>query len=237
MTNRELVLGAEAIAIAALDEGIAGVYAYPGTPSTEITEYIQNSVENSERKIHSSWSANEKTAYEAALGMSYAGMRSLVCMKHVGLNVAADALMNSAITGINGGMVLAVADDPSMHSSQNEQDSRFYARFAYLPFLEPSNQQEAYDITRYAFNLSEKSGLPVIIRITTRLSHSRSAITRTKVTPVSKLDPVKNSGKWILLPANARRQYEKLISMQNNLVLMAESSNFNFEVPEWVIGL
>jgi len=231
MTNRELVLGAEAIAIAALDEGIAGVYAYPGTPSTEITEYIQNSVENSERKIHSSWSANEKTAYEAALGMSYAGMRSLVCMKHVGLNVAADALMNSAITGINGGMVLAVADDPSMHSSQNEQDSRFYARFAYLPFLEPSNQQEAYDITRYAFNLSEKSGLPVIIRITTRLSHSRSAITRTKVTPVSKLDPVKNSGKWILLPANARRQYEKLISMQNNLVLMAESSNFNFEVP------
>ena len=138
--NKQLVLGAEAIAMAALDEGISGVYAYPGTPSTEITEYIQKSPFALERKIRSAWSTNEKTAYESALGMSYAGKRSLVCMKHVGLNVAADAFMNSAITGIHGGLVVVVADDPSMHSSQNEQDTRVYGKFSYLPLLEPSHQ-------------------------------------------------------------------------------------------------
>ncbi|MDP4272576.1 MAG: thiamine pyrophosphate-binding protein, partial [Bacteroidota bacterium] len=120
--KEQLLLGAEAVAVAAIDAGISGVYAYPGTPSTEITEYIQKSKEARERKVRCRWSANEKTAYEAALGMSYAGKRSMVCMKHVGLNVAADAFINSAITGINGGMVVVVADDPSMHSSQNEQD-------------------------------------------------------------------------------------------------------------------
>jgi indolepyruvate ferredoxin oxidoreductase, alpha subunit len=118
-----LLLGDEAIAQAAIDSGISGIYAYPGTPSTEITTFVQNSEEAIEKGIRSSWSANEKTAYEAALGMSFAGKRAMVCMKHVGLNVAADAFINSAITGINGGLVLVVADDPSMHSSQNEQDS------------------------------------------------------------------------------------------------------------------
>ncbi|MEA4981995.1 MAG: indolepyruvate ferredoxin oxidoreductase, partial [Paludibacter sp.] len=178
MHEKELVLGAEAIAIGAIDEGISGVYAYPGTPSTEITEYIQHSEEAIAKKIRSSWSTNEKTAYEAALGMSYAGKRSLVCMKHVGLNVAADAFINSAVTGVNGGLVLLVADDPSMHSSQNEQDTRFYGKFTYLPLLEPSNQQEAYDCVRFAYQLSEQVKLPVILRITTRLSHSRSVIVR-----------------------------------------------------------
>jgi len=114
--NKQLLLGAEAIALAALDAGISGVYAYPGTPSTEITEYIQKKSHAIDQPVRSTWSANEKTAYEAALGMSYAGKRSLVCMKHVGLNVAADPFINSAITGVNGGLVIAVADDPSMHS-------------------------------------------------------------------------------------------------------------------------
>ena len=121
---KQLLLGAEAIAQGALDAGISGVYAYPGTPSTEITEFIQKSPNSKEQQVRSSWSANEKTAYETALGMSYAGKRCLVCMKHVGLNVAADGFMNSSVTGVHVGLVLVVADDPSMHSSQNEQDSR-----------------------------------------------------------------------------------------------------------------
>ena len=151
--KKQLVLGAEAIAMGALDEGISGVFAYPGTPSTEITEYIQNDAYAQKAKIHSRWSVNEKTAFESALGMSYAGKRSMVCMKHVGLNVAADAFMNSSITGIHGGLVLVVADDPSMHSSQNEQDSRVYGKFSFLPLLEPSNQQEAYNCVRDAFKI------------------------------------------------------------------------------------
>ena len=158
-----LLLGDEAIAQGALDAGISGIYAYPGTPSTEIMEYVQRSKQAREGGVHRRWSANEKTAMEAALGMSYAGKRAMVCMKHVGLNVAADAFINSAITGVNGGLVVAVADDPSMHSSQNEQDSRFYGKFAQIPVLEPSNQQEAYDMTMFAFELSEKYGVPVLI--------------------------------------------------------------------------
>ena len=131
--NRLLLLGDEAIAQAGIDAGISGVYAYPGTPSTEITEYILASKEAREKNIIASWTTNEKTAMEAALGMSYAGKRAMVCMKHVGLNVAADPFINSAITGANGGLIVLAADDPSMHSSQNEQDSRFYGKFAMIP--------------------------------------------------------------------------------------------------------
>ena len=145
------------------------MYAYPGTPSTEITEYIQNSKTAKERNIHRRWSSNEKTAMEEALGMSFMGKRALVCMKHVGLNVCADPFVNSAMTGVNGGVVVLVADDPSMHSSQNEQDSRFYAKFAMIPCFEPSSQQEAYDMVRYAFDYSEKIHLPILMRVTTRM--------------------------------------------------------------------
>ena len=152
---KKLLLGDEAIAQAAIDAGLSGVYAYPGTPSTEITEYIQNSPIAKERNIHRKWSVNEKTAMEEALGMSFMGKRALVCMKHVGLNVCADPFVNSAMTGTNGGIIVLVADDPSMHSSQNEQDSRFYAKFAMIPCLEPSNQQEAYDMGHYDFEYSE----------------------------------------------------------------------------------
>ena len=153
---KKLLLGDEAIAQGALDAGLSGVYAYPGTPSTEITEYIQGSALAREWGVHSRWSTNEKTAMEAALGMSFMGKRAMVCMKHVGLNVCADPFVNSAMTGTNGGLIVLVADDPSMHSSQDEQDSRFYGKFAMIPTLEPASQQEAYDMMEEAFQLSEE---------------------------------------------------------------------------------
>ena len=131
---KKLLLGDQAIAQGALDAGLSGVYAYPGTPSTEITEYIQDWCRaHPAATVHNRWCTNEKTAMEAALGMSYAGKRALVCMKHVGMNVCADAFVNSAVTGVNGGLIVLAADDPSMHSSQNEQDSRFYGKFALTP--------------------------------------------------------------------------------------------------------
>ncbi len=225
--SKILALGNEAIAMGALDAGISGVYAYPGTPSTEITEFLQNSPEGKSGKIKSSWSVNEKTAYEEALGMSYSGKRSLVCMKHVGLNVAADGFINSTITGVNGGLVLVVADDPSMHSSQNEQDSRFYARFAMIPVLEPSNQQEAYEMVRYAFNLSEETELPVMLRLTTRISHSRAGIVREKATGQNRLKWVNNRNRFILLPVNARKQYQALLDKQDILKTESKKSAFN----------
>ncbi len=225
--DKQLLLGAEAVALAAIDAGISGIYAYPGTPSTEITEFIQKSEEAQKLNIRSNWSANEKTAYESALGMSYAGKRSMVCMKHVGLNVAADAFINSAVTGVNGGLVLVVADDPSMHSSQNEQDSRFYGKFAFVPVLEPSNQQEAYDAVLYSFELSEKVKLPVLLRIVTRLSHSRSVVERKPKRVQNSLQPENEKKKWILLPANARRQYVNLLNIQKDLAELSEQSIFN----------
>lgn len=171
---QQLLLGDEALAQGAIDAGISGVYAYPGTPSTEIMEYVQRYSQTQPEKIHCSWSTNEKTAMESALGMSYAGKRSIVCMKHVGLNVAADPFMNSALTGVNGGLIVVSADDPSMHSSQNEQDSRFYGKFAMIPVLEPSDQQEAYEMMEYGFEISEKFQVIVLLRITTRLAPSCS---------------------------------------------------------------
>ncbi len=229
--NKLVLLGDEAIAQAAMDAGISGVYAYPGTPSTEITEYIQKSKLAAERKIHSDWSANEKTAMEAALGMSYAGKKVLVCMKHVGLNVAADAFINSAITGVNGGLVVLSADDPSMHSSQNEQDSRFYGKFAMVPVLEPSNQQECYDMTYKAFELSEQYKLPVMIRITTRLAHSRAGVEQDTVLEENSLRIPEDSSQFILLPAYARKRYKGLLSQQSKLEDDAASLGFNKSIP------
>ncbi|SNR52848.1 indolepyruvate ferredoxin oxidoreductase alpha subunit [Lutibacter agarilyticus] len=224
---KKLLLGNEALAQGAIDAGISGVYAYPGTPSTEITEYIQQSKIATELKIHSKWSVNEKTAMEAALGMSYAGKRAMTVMKHVGLNVAADVFMNMAISGINGGLVVVVADDPSMHSSQNEQDSRNYGRFAMIPILEPSNQQEAYDITRYAFYLSEQIGLPIMIRMVTRLSHSRAGIETYKPKPQNTIHLPKNPHQFQLIPIHARNRYQHLVAIQSDSRESSENSNFN----------
>lgn len=226
--QKNLFLGVEAVAQGSIDGGISGVYAYPGTPSTEITEFIQENKLAIEKGIRSKWSANEKTAYEAALGMSYAGKRAMVCMKHVGLNVAADAFINSAITGINGGMVVTVADDPSMHSSQNEQDSRFYAKFAMIPAFEPSNQQEAYDMTREGFQISEETGVPVMLRITTRLAHSRAGVKRQEVIQENELKMPSDPGQFVLLPANARKRYKGLLSKQKLFEQLSENSKYNY---------
>lgn len=226
-----VLLGAEAIAQGALDAGISGVYAYPGTPSTEITEYIQRSHFAKENGVHRQWSANEKTAMESALGMSYAGKRAIVCMKHVGLNVAADGFMNAAITGTVGGLIVVVADDPSMHSSQNEQDSRYYADFALLPVFEPSTQQEAYNMVFAGFELSEKYGLPVMMRITTRLSHSRAQVTLLEPIKQNQMKLPDDPRQFVLLPAIARKRYKRLLGLQTGLLLESENSEFNGDLP------
>ena len=223
MIEKKLLLGDEAIALGAIHAGISGVYAYPGTPSTEITEFIQLHAP----EVRSRWSSNEKTAMEAALGMSYAGKRALVCMKHVGMNVAADAFVNSAITGINGGLVVLAADDPSMHSSQNEQDSSFYGKFAMIPMLEPSSQQEAYDMMPFAYALSEEHKLPVLMRVVTRLAHSRADVEVKAPLQQKVLSPDSERTHWVLLPGNARRQYASLVEKQPALQASAETSPYN----------
>lgn len=227
MSKRRLLLGDEAVALGAIDAGLSGVYAYPGTPSTEITEFIQNNQLAKERGIHSRWCTNEKTAMEAALGMSYCGKRALVCMKHVGMNVCADAFVNSAITGVNGGLVVLAADDPSMHSSQNEQDSRFYGKFAMVPIFEPGNQQECYDIMSQAFDLSERLRLPVLMRLVTRLAHSRSNVVVSDSAREQNAFHPDNDKHWVLLPAIARKQYSLLISLQPKMEASSEQSLLN----------
>lgn len=232
-----MLLGDEAIAQGALDAGLSGIYAYPGTPSTEIAAYIQNL--DMEEKVRSDWSANEKTAMESALGMSYAGKRAMVCMKHVGLNVAADPFMNASITGVNGGMVIAVADDPSMHSSQNEQDSRFFAKFAMIPVLEPSSQQEAYDMAYEAFEFSERYSVPVMIRITTRLAHSRSGVSTSEIKAQNTLTLPDNPNQFILLPSLARKSYQHLLDLQPDFEKESLQSRFNrlFDGDDTSLGI
>ncbi|MBU1010313.1 MAG: indolepyruvate ferredoxin oxidoreductase [Bacteroidetes bacterium] len=225
--QRLLLLGDEAIAQGAIDAGLSGIYAYPGTPSTEIMEYVQASKEAKAKNIRALWSANEKTAMESALGMSYAGKRAMVCMKHVGLNVAADAFVNSAITGANGGLVVVAADDPSMHSSQNEQDSRFYGRFSFIPILEPANQQEAYNMVRYAFDLSEKMRIPVMVRITTRLAHSRTGVECLEAKQQNDIHLPENLRQFVLLPSIARKQYRELLNKQPLLEEESLVSGYN----------
>ncbi len=231
MNDKLLILGDHAVALGALHAGIAGVYAYPGTPSTEITEYIQLSPLAQQRGVHSRWCTNEKTAMEAALGVSYIGKRALVCMKHVGLNVAADAFVNSAMTGTHGGLVVLVADDPSMHSSQNEQDSRFYGKFALVPTFEPSSQQEAYEMVRAAFELSEQVKLPVLMRLTTRMAHSRAVVTPSEPVEPQGISFPEDRARWVLLPVNARRRYNELIAAQENLLRLSSDSPYNKYTP------
>lgn len=227
MATRELLLGDEALALGALHAGLSGVYAYPGTPSTEITEYIQGHPLAAERGIHCSWSTNEKTAMEEALGMSFAGKRALVCMKHVGMNVAADAFVNSAMTGANGGLVVVAADDPSMHSSQNEQDSRFYGKFALVPTFEPSTQQEAYEMVRAAFDFSEKYHIPVLMRLTTRMAHSRAVVEVEDLRDENRLAYPLETRQWVLMPGNSRARYKVLLDDYARFEEEAAGSPFN----------
>jgi len=221
MSNGHLaLLGDEAVALGAIHAGISAAYGYPGTPSTEILQYLIDEYEKGGPIAR--WCSNEKTALEAGLGVSFAGRRSVITMKHVGLNVAADPFINAALLGIKGGLVIAVADDPGMHSSQNEQDSRFYAAFAMVPCLEPRSQQEAYDMTREAFEVSERFQVPVLLRLSTRLSHARAAITtgnapsswKTAQKPLSKTT---EKNRWMLLPAMARKNYASLIEKQKEI--------------------
>ncbi len=220
-----LVLGAEALGAGAIDAGITAAYGYPGTPSTEIMEFLQEHADDG--GFLASWCTNEKTSYEGAVGVSYAGRRVLVSMKHVGLNVAADAFINSALLKINGGLVLAVADDPGMHSSQNEQDSRFYADFAGIICFEPRNHQEIYEMTLEAFNLSEKFHIPVMVKLVTRLSHSRAVVKRGKQEKQKPVNKPKNSDEWMTLPALSRKSWKKLLADQEKYEECSERSPFN----------
>jgi indolepyruvate ferredoxin oxidoreductase alpha subunit len=224
--KEKVLLGDEALALGALDAGISAAYGYPGTPSTEILEYLIDAAETREN-FQAHWCANEKTAYEAALGASMAGRRSLVTMKHVGLNVASDPFMNSAVVDIHGGLVLAVADDPGMHSSQNEQDSRYFADFAHIPCLEPSNQQEAYEMARDAFEMSERFRMPVMIRVVTRLCHSRAGVYSRRPAEQPDFGRAPKDHEWILLPARARRLWRKVLEEQQAMQAFTEESSYN----------
>ncbi|MDR0624175.1 MAG: indolepyruvate ferredoxin oxidoreductase subunit alpha [Treponema sp.] len=215
------LLGDEAVALGALHAGVSAAYGYPGTPSTEILEYLIAEYDRARNAGTGGpvarWCTNEKTALEAGLGVSFSGRRAIITMKHVGLNVAADPFVNGALLGIKGGLVIVAADDPGMHSSQNEQDSRFYAAFALVPCLEPRHQQEAYDMTREAFELSEKFHIPVLLRLSTRLSHARAAVVPAPPRSPNPLGRTTDTSQWMLLPAHARRNYAALIEKQGAL--------------------
>ena len=224
--NLQVLLGDEAVALGSVHAGLTAAYAYPGTPSTEIVEYLIRHKDKYDGLV-AHWTANEKTAMEAGLGTSFVGRRGLVCMKHVGLNVSADPFMNASVVSINGGLVVAVADDPGMHSSQNEQDSRYFADFAHTILLEPANQQETYDMTRDAFDISERFHLPVVIRLTTRLAHSRAAV---QVAESRKPNPIRrasDASSWILLPSNARVEWQKVLDQSKTVDEWSENNNYN----------
>jgi indolepyruvate ferredoxin oxidoreductase alpha subunit len=222
LAGPRLILGDEAAALGAIDAGIRAAYAYPGTPSTEIFETLEARARDHGITAH--WCANEKTAYEQALGASMMGARVLVSMKHVGLNVAMDPFVNSALLGIRGGLVLVVADDPGMHSSQNEQDSRILADFARVPCLEPANQQEAYDMVREAFGLSEELGLPVMVRLVTRICHGRSVVAPAEPESAAPTGKPESPRDWILLPANARRLWKGVLERSDRVQAWAEAA-------------
>jgi len=198
MAQKTIMLGNEAIARGAFEAGVKVSSAYPGTPSTEISEYLAKYEE-----VYTEWAPNEKVATEVAIGASVAGVRSLACMKHVGLNVAADPLYTFAYTGVGGGSVIVVADDPGLASSQNEQDTRMIARAAHVPVLEPSDSQEAKDFMKYAYELSEAYDTPVILRTTTKLAHSQSAVELCDRVEVETKKYERNVPKFVMMPASA----------------------------------
>ena len=222
MTEKQLLLGNEAVARGLWEAGCRFVSSYPGTPSTEITEAAAEYAE-----IDAEWAPNEKVAMEAALGAAFAGARSFCGMKHVGLNVAADPLFTASYTGVNAGMVVAVADDPGMHSSQNEQDSRHYARAAKLMMLEPSDSGECREYAKLAFELSERFDAPVILRLSTRVSHSRS-LTPPEERAERELRPyAKDPVKYVMMPAMARVRHEVVEQRLKDQRVWAETSPLN----------
>ena len=219
---KKLMLGNEAVARGLYEAGVKVVSSYPGTPSTEITEFAAKYEE-----IYCEWAPNEKVAAEVAFGASLRGVRSACAMKHVGLNVAADPLFTLSYTGVNGGMVIFVADDPAMHSSQNEQDSRHYAIAAKVPMLEPADSAEAKLFVKEAFEISEKFDTPVIVRMCTRIAHSQAAVELED--RVEKELPAyeKNPQKYIMAPANAIRRHPFVEERTKKIAQMSETSSLN----------
>ena len=218
---KELLIGNAALARGLYEAGCSVISSYPGTPSTEITETFAKF-----NDAYCEWAPNEKVAMEAAFGASLRGKRSACCMKHVGLNVAADPLFTMSYTGVNAGMVIVVADDPGMHSSQNEQDSRHYAIAAKIPMLEPSDSQEALDFAKLAYEISEKYDTPVLLKMCTRVAHSQSIVELGEREEITK-DYVKNPQKYIMAPANAIRRHPFVEERTAKLVEYAEASGIN----------
>ena len=216
--------GNEAIARGAWEAGVRVAAAYPGTPSTEIMESLAS---YPAADLHAQWSTNEKVALDVAMGSAFAGSRALASMKHVGLNVAADAFMSQSYIGVNGGLVLAVCDDPGIHSSQNEQDTRIYGQLATVPVLEPSDAQEALDLTRLAFDLSEQFDTMVIVRGTTRLSHTRSPVAIGPRKNVAVRPFIENPAKNVMIPAHARRRHAAVLEREAKLKAYLETSPIN----------
>ncbi len=219
---KKLMLGNAAVARGAYEAGVKVVSSYPGTPSTEITENIVKYED-----VYVEWAPNEKVACETAIGASIAGARAMTCMKHVGLNVMADPVFTVSYIGVNGGLVLCVADDPGMHSSQNEQDSRHYARASKIPMLEPSNSKECKDFTKLAFELSEQFDTPVFIRLSTRVSHSQSLVEEVEPTKIDLKPYEKNIAKNVMMPANAIQRHVVVEERQAKLTKYAETSTLN----------
>ncbi|MBM3212136.1 indolepyruvate ferredoxin oxidoreductase subunit alpha [Candidatus Poribacteria bacterium] len=230
-----ILSGNEALARGVYESGVSVAAAYPGTPSTEILETIASQYP----EIYAEWSPNEKVAFEVGMGCSFAGGRALVAMKHVGVNVAADPLFTLSYTGIKGGFVLISADDPGMHSSQNEQDNRYYAKFAKVPLLEPSDSQEAKDFLIQAFQISETFDTPVMLRITTRIAHSKSIV---ELGEKLKLDPpsgfIRDCKKYVMIPAYARQRHKLLEERLEKLLEYSEESPFQkMEMRDEEIGV
>ncbi|NLM74876.1 MAG: indolepyruvate ferredoxin oxidoreductase subunit alpha [Clostridiaceae bacterium] len=219
---KKLLLGNEAIARGVYEAGAKVASAYPGTPSTEITEYIAKYDD-----IYSEWAPNEKVALEVAIGASVAGARACCAMKHVGLNVAADPLFTASYTGVNGGLVIFVADDPGMHSSQNEQDTRIIAMGAKVPVLEPSDSSECKKFTKKAFEISEKFDTPVIVRLTTRVAHSQCLVELEDREEVELKPYVKDISKYVMMPGMAKKRHPIVVERMKNLAEYAENSDLN----------
>ena len=220
--SRVLLSGNEAVARAVWEAGVKVAAAYPGTPSTEMLEVISTYPD-----IYSEWSVNEKVSLEVAIGAAYAGSRAFCCMKHVGMNVASDALMTLTLTGVVGGLVIAIADDVGLSSSQNEQDSRFWGRFAHVPLLEPSDSQEAYEMTLYGYELSEKFQVPVILRMTTRINHVKALVTVGERSAKQAAGFRKDPARWVMTPAGASKRIPLMFARDGELRAAAEASPLN----------
>jgi indolepyruvate ferredoxin oxidoreductase alpha subunit len=221
---KELLSGNEAVARGAFEAGVALAASYPGTPSTEILETIAERFPS----VYSQWSPNEKVAFEVGIGASIGGARALVTMKHVGLNVAADPYMTFAYTGVNGGFVIVSADDPEMHSSQNEQDNRYFARFGQIPLLEPSDSQESKDMLITAYEMSELFDTPVMFRMTTRISHSKGIVELSQPNEGPKRKFVKDPAKYVMIPAYARGRHVVVEERLAKLARFSEETSLNY---------